>query len=83
MTHFASAADYTSSQTGDQLRYFHAICARLREAGANAAYLHTSSTNAIGYGRVRRMAQHGARRPRAVRLRVSGARRRAPRNCWR
>jgi alanine racemase len=52
MTHFASAADYTSSQTGDQLRYFHAICDQLREAGVNAAYLHTSSTNAIGYGRV-------------------------------
>ena len=52
MTHFASAADYTSGQTGDQLTYFHAICARLREAGVNPAYRHTSSTNAIGYGRV-------------------------------
>jgi len=52
MTHFASAADYTTSQTGGQLRYFHAICARLREAGATAAYRHTSSTSAIGYGRV-------------------------------
>src|SRR5208283_1905623 len=52
MTHFASAADYTTSQTGDQLACFHAICARLREAGVNAAYVHTSSTNAIGYGRV-------------------------------
>ena len=52
MTHFASAADYTTSQTGDQLGYFHAIRARLLEAGVNAAYLHTSSTNAIGYGRV-------------------------------
>ncbi len=51
MTHFASAADYTSSQTADQLAYFHAVCARLREAGVNAARLHTSSTNAIGYGR--------------------------------
>jgi alanine racemase len=52
MTHFASAADYASSQTGGQLRYFHAIRDRLREAGVNAAYRHTSSTNAIGYGRV-------------------------------
>ncbi|MGA2271091.1 MAG: alanine racemase [Bryobacteraceae bacterium] len=52
MTHFASAADYTTSQTGDQLRYFHAVCARLREAGVNAVHLHTSGTNAIGYGRV-------------------------------
>jgi alanine racemase len=51
MTHFASAADYTSSQTADQLVYFHAICAALQQAGINALRLHTSSTNAIGYGR--------------------------------
>jgi alanine racemase len=51
MTHFASAADYTSSQTTDQLVYFHAICAALQQAGVNTLRLHTSSTNAIGYGR--------------------------------
>ena len=51
MTHFASAADYTSSQTADQLAYFHAVCAHLRGAGVDAAKVHTSSTNAIGYGR--------------------------------
>jgi len=51
MTHFASAADYTSAQTDQQLAYFHDIAARLREAGAGALHLHTSSTNAIGYGR--------------------------------
>jgi alanine racemase len=52
MTHFASAADYTTSQTAEQLACFHAICAQLREAGVDAAHLHTSSTNAIGYGRI-------------------------------
>jgi alanine racemase len=51
MTHFASAADYTSTQTDDQLSCFHAIAAELRQAGVEAARLHTSSTNAIGYGR--------------------------------
>jgi alanine racemase len=51
MTHFASAADYTSSQTADQLAYFHAVCSHLRSAGVDAAKVHTSSTNAIGYGR--------------------------------
>ena len=51
MTHFASAADYTGTQTADQLAYFHSICQALREAGVAAAYLHTSSTNAIGFGR--------------------------------
>jgi alanine racemase len=50
MTHFASAADYTSTQTVEQLAYFHTICEDLRRAGVNAAHLHTSSTNAIGYG---------------------------------
>jgi alanine racemase len=52
MTHFASAADYTATQTADQLAYFHSICQALRQAGVQVAHLHTSSTNAIGYGRV-------------------------------
>jgi alanine racemase len=51
MTHFASAADYTKTQTGEQLAYFHAVCGRLGQAGVNPAYLHTSSTIAVGYGR--------------------------------
>jgi alanine racemase len=51
MTHFASAADYTSSQTATQLAYFHDICEALQAAGIRAPHLHTSSTNAIGYGR--------------------------------
>lgn len=51
MTHFASAADYASLQTENQLAYFHGICDRLREAGVEPARLHTSSTSAIGYGR--------------------------------
>jgi alanine racemase len=51
MTHFASAADYTTTQTDDQIAYFHHICGELHEAGVNTLRLHTSSTNAIGYGR--------------------------------
>jgi len=51
MTHFASAADYTSPQTAAQLAYFHDICEALRASGITAQQLHTSSTNAIGYGR--------------------------------
>jgi alanine racemase len=51
MTHFASAADYTSPQTGEQAAYFQGICDALRAAGITAPYLHTSSTIAIGYGR--------------------------------
>ena len=52
MTHFASAADYNSSQTADQLAYFHGVHSHLRSAGVDAAKLHASSTNAIGYGRI-------------------------------
>ena len=51
MTHFASAADYSTPQTGQQLDYFHEVLAKLAAAGVTPAYLHTSSTNAIGYGR--------------------------------
>jgi alanine racemase len=51
MTHFASAADYTKSQTDEQLAYFDAVSARLHQAGVNPGYLHTSSTIAVGYGR--------------------------------
>ena len=51
MTHFASAADYSSTQTVSQLAYFHSVCEELRKAGVNTIHLHTSSTNAIGYGR--------------------------------
>lgn len=51
MTHFASAADYGSRQTDEQLAYFHEICEALRAGGVQVPHLHTSSTNAIGYGR--------------------------------
>jgi len=51
MTHFASAADYDSPQTDEQLNCFHAICSQLCHAAVNVPVIHTSSTNAIGYGR--------------------------------
>ena len=51
MTHFASAADYTSTQTDEQLACFHRLCLQLKDAGLNPSHLHTSSTNAVGYGR--------------------------------
>ena len=51
MTHFASAADFTSAQTGQQVARFEACLAALRDAGIALDYLHTSSTNAIGYAR--------------------------------
>lgn len=51
MTHFASAADYSSPQTGEQLAYFNAMVNELRAGGVEPKYVHTSGTNAIGFGR--------------------------------
>ncbi len=51
MTHFASAADFTSPQTDAQIEYFRSTVRALGEAGIRAPLLHTSSTNAIGYAR--------------------------------
>jgi alanine racemase len=51
MTHFASSADYTTEQTTAQLVYFQAMADALGAAGVRPPYLHTSSTNAIGFGR--------------------------------
>jgi alanine racemase len=51
MTHFASAANYESTQTNDQLLRFHSVASDLRSAGVAPAILHTSSTIAIAYGR--------------------------------
>jgi alanine racemase len=51
MTHFASAANYDSPQTAEQLARFHAVAAELRRAGVEASILHTSSTIAVAYGR--------------------------------
>src|SRR5262249_24404949 len=51
MTHFASAADYSTDQTETQLAYFHSVASALERNGLRPRHLHTSSTNAIGYGR--------------------------------
>jgi alanine racemase len=51
MTHFASAADYSSPQTDEQLACFRGITEALRCAGVNVAHVHASSSSAIGYGR--------------------------------
>jgi alanine racemase len=53
MTHFASAADYTSDQTEAQIAYFENLSGQLRQGGFSAEFVHASSTNAIGYGRAR------------------------------
>ena len=51
MTHFASAADYTSQQTPEQLAYFHSVYGQIYAAGIRPVHLHASSTIAVAYGR--------------------------------
>jgi alanine racemase len=51
MTHFASAANYTSSQTDEQLRAFEMICSELALAGVHPPILHLSSSTPVAYGR--------------------------------
>jgi alanine racemase len=51
MTHFASAANYTSSQTTDQLRGFRSLCDGICGAGIRVDYVHLASTIPVAYSR--------------------------------
>jgi alanine racemase len=51
MTHFASAANYASTQTEEQMRTFAGICSELAQGGVNPPILHLSSSTPVAYGR--------------------------------
>ena len=51
MTHFASAANYASTQTEEQIRAFQDICSHLAQAGVHPPLLHSSSSTPVAYGR--------------------------------
>ena len=51
MTHFASAADFASGQTDEQIARFNDVAAELGKCGIRAPLIHCASTNAIAYGR--------------------------------
>ncbi len=51
MTHFASAANYESSQTEQQIASFDKLCGELASVGIAPDYLHMSSTIPVVYGR--------------------------------
>jgi alanine racemase len=51
MTHFASAANYTSPQTAQQIARFESVLAALRAAGRAPRYVHSSATIPVVYGR--------------------------------
>jgi alanine racemase len=51
MSHFASATDFTSSQTDEQIETFHHAVRQLAALGFRPDLMHFSSTNAIAYPR--------------------------------
>ena len=51
MTHFASSGNYSSPQTAEQAARFSAICGELARSGIAPAYVHSSSTIPVAYGR--------------------------------
>ncbi len=51
MSHYASPADFSSPQTGEQTDAFLRIYNGLKQAGLKPRYVHLSSTNAVAYGR--------------------------------
>jgi len=77
MTHFASAGNYQSRQTEEQVELFDKTAAALDTAGVHPAVLHLSSTIPVAYGR--RRAWRGMIRPgHAIYGYVSPARGHAP-----
>jgi alanine racemase len=51
MTHFASAANYQTTQTDDQIACFDRVASALHAAGIRPALLHLSSTIPVAYAR--------------------------------
>jgi alanine racemase len=51
LSHFASAADFSSSQTDDQIAAFNRMREALSAEGIRPPVMHFASTNAIGYPR--------------------------------
>lgn len=53
LSHFASAADFTTEQTDAQIAEFNEIRRQMCELGVQPRLLHFASTNAIAYPRIR------------------------------
>jgi alanine racemase len=51
MTHFASAGNYASPQTMEQIERFEKVICALRAAGLAPRYIHSSATIPVAYGR--------------------------------
>ncbi|MGA8029055.1 MAG: alanine racemase [Bryobacteraceae bacterium] len=77
MTHFASAANYQSTQTDNQIEAFDKLMHGLDRAGIHPAFAHLSSTIPVAYGR-REAWQRMVRPGHAIYGYVSPARGHAP-----
>jgi alanine racemase len=53
LSHFASAADFSTPQTEEQIAEFHEVRRQLAARGVRPRLLHFASTNAIAYPRIR------------------------------
>jgi alanine racemase len=51
LSHFASATDFSSEQTPEQIRMFHRKAAELKQLGVAPPLMHFASTNAVAYPR--------------------------------
>jgi alanine racemase len=51
LSHFASATDFSSPQTPEQIRSFHEKAAQLKALGVEPELMHFASTNAVAYPR--------------------------------
>lgn len=51
MSHFASAGNYQTSQTEDQMKLFDSVVSSLNGAGIHPSLIHLSSTIPVAYGR--------------------------------
>jgi alanine racemase len=79
MTHLASPADYTTTQTDDQTRYFLQLKSKLQEAGIGLRYFHLSATTPISFDRQDAL-QNMVRPGHAIYGYVSSARGHAPKS---
>ena len=77
MTHFASAANWTSTQTDEQAHYFLELQRRLHEVGIRPKFLHLSATTPIAFER-REAWQNMVRPGHAIYGYASGGRGRMP-----
>ena len=80
MTHFASAANYQTSQTDEQALVFDRLADELHSAGVHPALVHLVEHDSGGLRTANRLAKYGTAGTRDLRLRFTGSGARAGEN---